>query len=87
MFIIVVSQDPMRIPFWVIELPTAQHPPECRQAHAAQKQRNRDQYAKHIHQRSRNAFNETVKDDEDIAKAAIKGEHNPATANGTASRL
>jgi hypothetical protein len=35
----------------------------------------------------RNAFNDTVIEELDIAKAAINGEHRPATASGTAMIL
>lgn len=87
MVVVIVTKDAMGVAFGIVELPFAQHPPEREKAKPAQKQRDRDQYAEDIHQRNLSAFNDTVKDEEDIARAAIRGEHRPATASGTANRL
>lgn len=77
----------MRVPFGIIKLTLLQKPPKRHQAHSAKPKTDGDQYAKDLHQRSRSALIETVKDDDDIANAAINGEHSPATASGTASKL
>lgn len=87
---VIVGENAIGIAFWVIELTAPQHPEKEPKAHQPKKQAGRDQNAENVHLSShfkRNALRDTVIEDIDIAKAAISGEHNPATAKGTASTL
>lgn len=77
----------MGVAFRVIELALPQHPPEYGKAKPTKAEADRDQDTKDFHHRSLSALSDTVKDEVDIASAAISGEHKPATAKGTAKRL
>lgn len=85
--VVVVPQNSVCVPFGVIELSALQHPPKSCQPQTTKSKADWDQQAENFHQRTRNAFSETVSDDADIANAAIRGEHRPATARGTARML
>ena len=77
----------MRVAFRVIEVSPAQKPEKCGEAQSPQKQTYGNEDAQDLHQRNRNALSDTVSEDDDIAKAAMRGEQRPATASGTANRL
>lgn len=87
MIVVIVAEDTVGIALRIIELTLAQHPPEGRKTDAAQKQADGNKNAKDFHYRNLSALSDTVKDELDIASAAISGEHRPATASGTASKL
>jgi len=87
----IIAQDAVGIAIGVIELTFFQHPTKRQKPDQSQKQADGDQNAQNIHRPppyfSRSAFSPTVMDESDMAKAAIKGEHKPATAKGTAKTL
>lgn len=88
MIIPAVIEDSAAVSLGVVVLPCSQCIDERREADATQQQRNRDEVGQHVHdQRTRSALSETVIDDDDIAKAAMRGVARPATASGTATRL
>lgn len=88
MIVPAVVEDAAAVPLGVVVLPCAQGIDEPCKANATQQQRNRDEISQDIHdQRTRSALSETVIDDDDIAKAAIRGVARPATASGTAITL
>jgi len=80
----------MRIPVRIVELSLLQHPAERQKPKQAKPEADRDKDAENVHSSPyfrRNAFSDTVIELDDIAKAAIRGEHRPATASGTANTL
>lgn len=85
--VVIVAQDAMGVALGIIELALAQHPPERGQTDTTETKADRDEDTEDFHQRSLRALSDTVRDEVDIASAAIRGEHRPATASGTASRL
>ena len=79
----------MGIALGVVELTAAQEPPKSPQPNRAQKERHGDQKAKNFHgtYRTLNALSDTVIEEVDIARAAIRGVASPAIAKGTAMML
>jgi len=94
MIVVIVAQDPVGIAIGIVELALSQHPEKRQQAKPAQKQRDGDKDDEHVHVGlpfpayfSRSAFNDTVMELADIAKAAASGVAKPAIAMGTATTL
>ena len=77
----------MRVAFRIIELALLQKPPERRQPQGPKAKAYRYQKPQNLHQRNRSALSDTVRDELDIASAAISGVASPATAKGTAITL
>jgi len=80
----------MCIAIGVVELALFQHPAKRHQAKEAKAKADRDQDTENVHKGpyfKRSALSDTVMELDDMAKAAISGEHSPATASGTASTL
>lgn len=98
--VFIVEENSFCRPVEVIELAALERPEKRRQAKQAEKQRGRDEQRQNVHQRSfpslfmptwpsrkRSALSVTRMEEDDIAKAAISGVTNPATAIGTATAL
>lgn len=95
-FFVIVEQDAMGGTVEIIELSRLQCPEEGDQPAQSQQQGYRDQIDQDIHDTfpnltlprlNRRAFSVTTRDDDDIAMAATSGVTEPATANGTVTRL
>ena len=91
MIVPVIAKDAMRVAVRVIILPVPERPEKGNEPESAEKQRNRDQDDQHFHGPgpyfSRSALSDTVIEDVDIARAAIKGVAKPRRATGTATAL
>ena len=80
----------MTVPFGVVILVISKRPDEGDKPDPTKKKRDRDQVDEHFHDCayfSRSALSDTVMEEEDIARAAIRGVASPTSATGTAIRL
>ena len=84
---IFVQQDTLGRALQVFVLMAAQGPQKRDQPGTCKHQGHRNKDKQHVHQRTRNAFSNTVIDDNDIAIAAPNGVANPRIAIGTATTL
>jgi hypothetical protein len=90
----IVEQNAERGAVEIVELTGAQGPDEGGKAEKPQEQGRGDQIEERIHSAlhaglrcSRKAFKITMREEDDIATAAISGVTSPADANGTATIL
>ena len=86
---LVIQQDTRGVPLSIVILIVPHRPKECDQTNTTKDQRNGDEYNQYIHFTflTRRAFNSTVTEDVDIAKAANSGVAKPRNATGMAMKL
>ena len=81
----------LRIALRIVVLAVPQRPDESGESEKPEPQRHRDEQGKHQHGRTsyfrRSAFSDTVRDEVDMASAAMSGVARPAMATGTATTL
>ncbi len=90
MIVPVLLEDALTVAGGVIILMIAQRPYEGDKPDATQQERNRDQVDEHFHgwtYLSLSALSETVMDEDDMARAAMRGVASPSSATGTAITL
>src|SRR6187399_2854991 len=91
---LIIGDRPPPCSLEVIILTVLEGPEKSDQAYQTEHQRQRNENDQDFHQassllplRARSAFNNTSRDEPDIAAAATSGVARPAIAKGTASRL
>ena len=89
-WIVILDQNTQRGPVEIVELPRAGRPEKGCKPGQSEREGDRDQHNEPGHvaaPRSLSALATTIKDDPDMASAAISGVTCPAIASGTARTL